>query len=119
MLEKNETQAQEEMELEFSGTHYFKKAVTFEGTAYSQVEYDLDALTAKDVISCRKEVARINKASGEMTSMISDDLLHAVLFARSADLPAGFVLEMGAADYAAWSMVGQAFFASALSGLMS
>ncbi|MHB0998214.1 MAG: phage tail assembly protein [Armatimonadota bacterium] len=109
------TNADESEEISFSGSYEFAKPVTFEGVKYDQVSYDLDALKSGDVISCKKEAAKIRGSQGE--SLLTDDILCAIIFARSADLPAGIILELSAADYAAWVMVGQGFFATSLSGL--
>lgn len=106
-----------DLELNFAGKYRLRCPVEFEGTRHEEISYDLERLKAKDVITCRREVARMKGGLGE--ALLTDDLLHAVLFARAADLPSSFVLEMGAADYAAWATVAQGFFGDALSGLTS
>lgn len=117
MPETNQMQ-NDSPEMKFSGVYNFSSPVEFEGQTYDKVDYDLTKMKAKDVISCKKEAARLRNGDS-LEALLTDDLLHASLFARSADLPGVFVLEMGAADYAAWATVAQAFFGSALSGLMS
>lgn len=106
-------------EMKFSGVYTFIKTVVFEGTTLTEVKYDFDSLKAKDVKACKRELARLNGGMGSGEPLMTDDALHAALFARAADLPVNFVDEMGAADYGGWAVVGQAFFASALSGLMT
>ena len=118
-MSKAEKTQDETPEIKFSGVYTFSKPVSFEGNTITEAKYDFNALSSKDVKSCKRELARMNGGAGSGEPLIMDSDLHVALFARAADLPVGFMDEMGAADYAAWSVVGQAFFASALSGLMT
>jgi hypothetical protein len=109
--------ADEGPEVQFSGSYKFRTPVTFEGQTYDEVKYDLNTLKARDVITCKNEAFRIRKQVST-DSVMTDDLLHVILVARSADMPASFTLELGAADYGAWAELGQLFFALAFSALI-
>lgn len=102
--------------MQFAGTYEFRRPVEFEGQKYEKVDFDLEKLGANDVLTLRREINRLRNYDAE--TIMTDDLLHCSIVARSCDLPAGFVLRMGAADYVAWAALGQAFFADALSGVI-
>jgi len=103
-----------EPEVQFSGSYNFQHPLEFEGQAYSEVKYDLTRLRGIDLVACQAAANRL-RHTGESETMMTDSLLHAVIFARSADLPEQFVLELSAADFAAWQVVSQSFLASGLS----
>jgi hypothetical protein len=112
-MKSGQDQNEQDLNMQYSGSYKFTKAVEFEGQTYEEVKYDLSALKSTAVIAAKSAANRLRQALGE--PLMSDDLVQAVVFARSADLPAEFVLEMGAADYAAWAAIVQGFFGTALS----
>ncbi|HET6457089.1 MAG TPA: hypothetical protein VFI02_22040 [Armatimonadota bacterium] len=117
-MAKQKIEELQETEFQAVGTYEFMEPVTFEGVTYTERPYDLKGLKSTDVISGLKQANAIRGRGEQPDSPMTDTLLHAVLFARAADMPAGFVLEMGASDFLAWASAAQGFFARALSSLV-
>lgn len=99
-------------EIGFSGSFEFEKPINFEGETYTQVEFNLNELTARDLINTRKEAFKVQN---EAETIFTDDILHAMLVARSAKLPGIFVFELSASEFGAWATLGQFFLASGVS----
>lgn len=99
-------------EINFSGTYKFDKPINYEGETYAEVKYDLNKITAKDIISLRREVASMRGAGVLIPALIDDDLLCAALVAVGSGLPGQFVLSLPGQDYLAWASMGQLFLAS-------
>lgn len=116
---KQKIEEEQATELQAVGTYTFIEPVTFEGVTHSEKPYDLKSLKSTDVISAMNQANQITgPGRPSPDSPMTDSLLHAILFARAADLPACFVLEMGASDFLAWASAAQGFFARALSSLV-
>lgn len=112
---EKENFSNDSLNLKFTGIYKFQKSLDFEGKTISEVPYDLTALKGMDVHSCKRMAEKMQGSPGE--SLVTDDLLHVILFARAADLPAEAVKYLSAADYTAWSIVGQVFLVSSLPNL--
>jgi len=113
---KSGTAAPGEMEILSSGVYALKKAAEFEGAKIEQLTYDMDKLSSEDVIAAQKQAddMRGQPAAG----LMADYLLFAILFARAADQPAGFVLKLGARDYVGIAAAAQGFFAESFVDLI-
>lgn len=116
MLKTNENE-QETGQVKFAGTYPLRKPVQFEGQEITELVYDLEEMTGKDVQQCR-QFASTKRGRQADPALLQDDLALAMLFVRSAKLPFEFLDEMKAADFAACAQAAQAFFAQALSGMI-
>ncbi len=76
--------------------HQFAKVYKFEDKDYTEIEFDLDALTGRDISAAKKEFA----AMGNFSPLPSTDSdFCAVLLARAAKLPLEFFTGLPAREY--------------------
>ncbi len=101
----------EEQELRFVGEFPLRQPVKHDGKEYTVLSYNLFTLRPQDLRSAKRQ-ADAKERSRDSGSLFTDDLVHSILFLKSAGLPAEFPL--GLADYGAISALVAAFFASGL-----
>ena len=115
--------------IRYKGIYKLRKPMNFEGTTYTELPYDFERLGARDVMTAKK-VANDVRGTPQSESMMTDDLLQAILFCQAARLPVEFLMAakpvgasedergVGAADYAAMAIAAQSFFAEAAGSLI-
>lgn len=126
---KSEPEEEASEGIRYKGTYKLRKPMNFEGTVYTELPYDFERLGARDVMMAKK-ISNNLRGTPQSESMMTDDLLQAVLFCLAARLPMEFLMAakpvgasedargIGAADYAAMAMAAQSFFAEAAGSLV-
>lgn len=84
-----------------------KKAVEIDGKMITEIEYDLDSVTGKDIEAITKELQRDQYV---VLAQETDPILHAHIFAISAGIAYSDMKLLGGKDYSLATMRVRDFF---------
>lgn len=86
--------------------HVFKKAVTFEGTEYKELDLDLDGLTGADLIKASREA----QVLGDVSPVQELSMTYlAVVAAKASNVPVDLIQALPAGEFAKVKMQVQNF----------